>query len=96
MTKDESGKLRERRTLPRPYIVAVDIQPNKSNGLTEPLYLQRVGNADTLKDARKLIADDIRQMSETYSGLISGVSIRGRTYRIFKAEWTEVEVSAHD
>lgn len=83
------------RSTPRPYTVAVDIKPNKSNGLNEPLYLQRVGNANTLEDARKLIADDIRQMGETYNGLVAGVSVRGRTYRIFKAEWTEIENSAH-
>lgn len=79
-------------TLPPPYYVFVEISPTKKNGLRE-LYVGRIGTAHDAAGIRKVIADDRRAMGQTFGGLIDPVSLEGRHYRAFRAEWTELPAS---
>lgn len=77
---------------PRPILVTVSIVPNKKNGLMKPIDGARVGGCNTLEEARALIAKDRREMNDTLGGLIDAPGTAGRTYQVFRAEWTEVNV----
>jgi hypothetical protein len=74
---------------PRKYHVFVTVAPTKKNGMSKP-FTGRVGSADTIEEARKLIDEDRRAMNNTYGGLIDAPGSRGREYQVFEAAWTEI------
>jgi hypothetical protein len=53
----------------------------------------RVGTCQHEKDIPALIADDRKAMGESFGGLIEPVSMEGRSYRAFRAEWTELKIA---
>jgi hypothetical protein len=60
-------------------------------------FISRVGDARSMEGCRKLIAEDLAAMSETFGGLIAPVGTKGRSYRVFKSEgWTELEMIQTD
>lgn len=78
-------------TKPQPIHVYVTIRPTKSNGLTAP-FTGRVGFCHSTEEAKRLIAADKAAMGNTFGGLVDPVSTNDRTYRAFKAEWTEIKL----
>lgn len=76
---------------PRPYLVMVTVTPNGKNGIREP-FTARVGFADDPKNCARLVREDLAAMGQTFGGLIEPTDTGGRTYRAFKAEWTEVPI----
>jgi hypothetical protein len=77
--------------VPKPYMVYVTITPTRANGLTKTIT-SRVGPANSIDDANRLIADDKKEMGETYGGMIEAPGVKGRTYQIFRANWEDVTV----
>jgi hypothetical protein len=43
-------------------------------------------------EAKRLIASDKAAMGNTFGGLVDAVTTTDRTYRAFKAEWTEIKL----
>jgi hypothetical protein len=76
---------------PSPIHVYVTIKPTKTNGLKEP-YTGRVGLCNDMVEAKRLIASDKAAMGNTFGGLVDAVTTTDRTYRAFKAEWTEIKL----
>jgi len=75
--------------LPKPFVLMCTVTPNEKNKLTKPLLI-RVGPAESVDEAKKLKADDLRAMANTFGGVLEGEDTTGRSYRLFKAEWSEV------
>ena len=71
--------------------VYVTLAPDAKKGISKP-YTGRVGTCSDEAGVAKIIADDRRAMGETFGGLIAPVSTKGRTYRAFRAEWTEIKL----
>lgn len=78
-------------TKPSPIWVFVTVTPNDRNGLKKE-FTARVGAAKTEPEALKLIVDDLAAMNDTFGGLVEPVSKKGRKYRAFRAEWTEIKL----
>jgi hypothetical protein len=53
-------------------------------------YTARVATTNDPKKIPTLIADDLRAMGNTFGGLFDPTSTKGRRYRVFKAEWSEM------
>ena len=77
---------------PACYTVMQDSKPGKSKG---EAYTSRMGNYDSLDEAKKAIAENERELRHpnTYGGLIDWgpLDMWHRSYRIFKAEYTEIK-----
>jgi len=69
----------------------VTVKPTKKNGMTETIT-GRVGTCQHESEIPALIAKDRRDMGQTFGGLIEPASMEGRTYRAFRAEWSEIAV----
>lgn len=76
-------------TGPPPIYVFVTVPADPKRGISEA-FTGRVGTCATEAEIAGLIAKDKRAMADTFGGLIDGVSTKGRVYRAFRAEWTEV------
>lgn len=66
-------------------------KPTKKNGMTETMTW-RVGTCHRESEIPAMIAKERRDMGQTFGGLIEPASMEGRTYRAFRAKWTEIEV----
>jgi len=75
---------------PRSIYVVVDIPANKTNGIKP--FTARVGWCNEPSEIQALINNDIKEMGDTLGGLIPAVSTKGRKYRAFQAEWTELKL----
>lgn len=73
---------------PAPFVIYVTVAPTRKNGLTTP-HTARIGAATNLEGVKNMIADDRASARRTFGGLIEP-STSERTYRIFRAAWTEV------
>lgn len=80
---------------PKPYVVYVTVAPDFKRGVKEE-YVGRVGPASDMAEAKRLIEDDKQFAGETFSGLIAPADTKGRRYRVFRAEWTEVTDGLND
>ena len=78
-------------TGPPPIYVFVTVTPTPKNGLSKP-FTSRVGTCHKPGDIAGLIAKDRRAMNDTFGGLIDAPGTSGRSYRAFRAEWTEIKV----
>jgi hypothetical protein len=76
---------------PAPYYVYVTVSPTKRNGIAKA-FTSRAGVAHDEAGILKVIQDDLTEMGKTFGGLIDPVGVEGRSYRAFKAEWTEVDI----
>ena len=76
---------------PRSIYVVVDIPATKANGLKKP-FTARVGWCNEHSEIQALISNDTKEMGDTLGGLIPAVSTKGRKYRAFQAEWTELKL----
>lgn len=74
---------------PAEYVVYVTIVPTKENGMKEQIT-SRVGVAHSIDGCRAVVKRDLQDMGNTFGGLIAPAPIKGRAYRFFKAQWTEV------
>jgi hypothetical protein len=72
---------------PRPIAIFVTIVAKGS-----PPYTARIATADNESDIPRLIAEDKRAMGDTFGGLIEAASTKGRSYRAFRAVWTEIPI----
>lgn len=77
---------------PPRYHVYVTIAPNPKRG-TKDYYTGRVASTNDLSKVAGIIADDLREMGNTLGGLIDAVPTGGRVYRVFEAEWSELNLS---
>lgn len=68
---------------PKPLHIYAEWSDGKHSGIA------RLRPAATEDEARETIAADKAAMAETFGGLIAG-SRGSRTYRVFRAEWSEV------
>lgn len=59
---------------------------------TKKRLTARIGVANDAAKIPKIIADDKKAMGDTFGGLMAPVSIKGRTYRAFKADWSELTI----
>jgi hypothetical protein len=77
----------------RPPVIQVYCtqQPTKKNGMTETMTW-RAGVCQDASEVASVITKDRKAMGETFGGLIEPVSLEGRSYRAFRAEWTEIKV----
>jgi hypothetical protein len=80
-------------TKPAPISVYVTIPPYPNCGFTEE-FTSRVGTCGTEAEIAPMIAKDLRAMGDTFGGLIEPVSTKGRRYRAFRAEWSEIAVKS--
>jgi len=78
-------------TGPSPIYVFVTMMPTKKNGLREE-YTSRVGTCREASEIAGVIAKDRAAMRNTFGGLIDPGNSSGRSYRAFKAEWTELKI----
>lgn len=76
---------------PRAIYVVVDIPATKENRISKP-FTAKVGWCNDPSEIKALIAEDIKAMGDTLGGLLPAVSTKGRKYRAFKAEWTELKI----
>lgn len=83
MVKDFKG--------PRAIHVYVTIEADPKRGIDEP-YTGRVGTCNKPDEVKALIAADVATMRQTFGGLIEPGRTKGRTYRAFRAEWTELKI----
>lgn len=77
---------------PPPIYVFCTVAPSKTNGLTKP-YTHRVGTCRERKDIAKIVGDDLMQAGKTYGGLFDAAGTKGRTYRAFETEWSELDIA---
>jgi hypothetical protein len=78
-------------TGPPPIYVFVTMTPNKRNGLSKT-HTSRIGTCHNPEEIAGLIAEDRKAMGDTFGGLIDAPGTSGRSYRAFRAEWTEIKV----
>ena len=76
---------------PPTFTVYCTVAPTKRNSLDKP-HTHRVGTTHDAKLIPGMIAEDRRAMCDTFGGLIDAPGASGRTYKAFKAEWTEVSI----
>jgi hypothetical protein len=74
---------------PMPYAVHCRVEPTAANHLTAP-WNHRIGAYLTRERAMLAIAEDLDQCGETFGGLFPPTSTKGRSYRIWRAAWTDV------
>jgi hypothetical protein len=76
---------------PKPYAVYLIVPAHSPDNDSDKEHWMRIGPANDVAHARRLIKENEAGRRNTFGGLIDGS--RGKvTYRVFKAEWTEVEV----
>jgi hypothetical protein len=75
------------------YSVYVTATPIKKNGRREAYeaYTTRLGGTDNETEIKRIIADNEKAMGNSFGGLIDTTPTHRRTYRAFRAEWTEVQ-----
>ena len=73
--------------LPKPYHLYCSVPSDDKPG---ELYTFRVGNYNAFEDLAPAIERDKAAMRNTFGGLIEPGRTHARTYRAFRAEWTEV------
>ena len=78
--------------VPKPYTVFVSVAEYPNCGF-KGSFISRLGPAETMEEAIEMIAADRKAMGNTYDGLFEPVSVKGRTYAIFKAEWSRAEMA---
>jgi hypothetical protein len=76
---------------PSPIYVFVTVHPTKRNGLKKP-HSSRVGVCQHESEIAKMVKDDLREMSNTFGGLIESAGTQGRYYQAFRAAWTEIKI----
>lgn len=54
-------------------------------------HVTRVAMTMDLREVPKLIEEDRKSMGETFGGLIAPTSTNGRSYRLFRASWIELD-----
>jgi len=82
-----------RKAFVRPATIQVycTVEPTKRNGL-KVKHTHRVANCNDESEIAGIIARDRNAMTNTFGGLIDSPGIAGRSYRAFRAEWTEIAV----
>jgi hypothetical protein len=76
---------------PATFFVYVTIQPYPNCGFTGE-YTARIGACNNETEIMPMIKKDLQAMGDTLGGLIEPVSTKGRRYRAFRAEWSEVKI----
>jgi hypothetical protein len=74
---------------PAKFAVYVVTRPTKRNGLSRP-HVSWVGATNDENVIAEIIQRDVDAIRETFGGLMEPGEIRGREYRVFRSEWTEV------
>lgn len=78
-------------TKPPAIHVYVTVRPNATNGISEA-FTSRIGTCSDEKEVAGIIASDLRAMGDTFGGFMEPVSTNGRSYRAFRAEWSEIKL----
>ena len=68
---------------PRPIHIYAEWDDGKHSGIA------RLKPANTIEEARRIIVEDRAAMSNTFNGFIEP-NTGTRTYRIFRAVWSEI------
>lgn len=76
---------------PAAIFVYVTIPPYPNCGFTGE-YTARVGACNDEAEIKTLIKKDLDAMGDTLGGLIEPVSTKGRRYRAFRAQWSEIKI----
>jgi len=76
--------------VPKPFHVFLTIDAAHSTNGKD--WAHRIGAASTVEAAKELIAKDKRGFDDSCGGLFARSSNKGRTYHIFQAEWTKIEI----
>jgi hypothetical protein len=76
---------------PAPIAVYCTVQPTAANGLTTA-DTHRVKACNDESEIAAIIEEDRRAMCDTFGGLIDAPGASGRTYRAFRAVWTELPI----
>jgi len=93
LTTTENRRMADNKWNSPPAIyVFVTVKPNGKNGLTEP-FTGRVGTCQTEAEVASIIRKDLKAMGETFGGLFEPMNTSGRTYRAFRASWTELTIN---
>lgn len=79
--------------VPPMFLVYVHVEADPAQGRPRA-FTSRVGAVDSMDEARALTVQDRLVMGDTHGGLIEPSSLKGRTYRVFKAlGWEEWDVT---
>lgn len=78
-------------TTPAEFHVFVDITPTKANGASRE-FTSCIARVHDEAAIGRAIKADLEGMRKTGGGVIEPGSVSGRTYRAFRAAWTEVAI----
>lgn len=84
--------MQENFTGPNPIHLYVVVRPNATNGVSKE-FTARIGTCKTETEISSLIVADLEAMNDTFGGMMETVSTKGRSYRAFKATWTELDLT---
>lgn len=76
-------------TMPKQFTVFVTVTPNAINGVSEE-FTARVGETDSFLACSRIVANDLSAMKDTFGGVMDAMTVKGRKYRVFKADWQEM------